>query len=107
MTAEPDDVMSPEEIAAELRAAGIALTAGNLQAMIEAARSAKTEAPHAVEMFPMKTTIPVHLSYEVARRAAVSGELHATRIAGKWFCSREDVSAWIAAKPARQFTDES
>jgi len=106
--ADPDkpEELSADEVLAELRAAGIPLTAGNLQAMIEAARSAKTEAPHAVEMFVLKSVLPSSCSYETARRAAVSGALRATRIAGRWFCSREDVQRWLAEKPAYWFTDE-
>ena len=105
MTAEPDDVLSPEEIAATLRDAGIALTAGNLQAMIEAARSAKTEAPRAVEMFPMKALLPLHVHYEVGRRACASGALVGTKVGNDWFVTEAAVKQWLTTS-GRWFADE-
>src|SRR5436190_2520669 len=101
MTANPekpdDDLLSPEEIAAEIKAAGISLTTTDLRQLIEAARaeaSAKAEARE-VELFPLKPCLPLHVSYETGRRACASGELHATKIGGDWFVSKEDVAAWL------------
>jgi hypothetical protein len=107
MTAEdPDELLSPEQIAASISAAGIPLTAGNLQAMIAAARAQDRAEARAIEIYPLKATLPLHVSYETARRACASGELRATKIAGDWFVAKEDVAAWLATS-GKWFADES
>jgi excisionase family DNA binding protein len=109
ITAEnPDDLLSPERITAELQAAGIRLTPGNLQAMIAAARAeagAKAEARE-IELFPLKACLPLHVSYETGRRACASGALRATKIGGDWFVTREAVSEWLASS-GKFFESES
>jgi hypothetical protein len=60
----------------------------------------------AVELFTLKPMMPSHVSCEVGRRAAASGELPATKLGGDWFVVKEDVAAWLAEKPARCFKSE-
>jgi hypothetical protein len=104
---EPDDVLSPEQIAAEIEAAGIALTAGNLQAMIAKARAeAEQTKAREVELFPLKPMLPSHVSYEVGRRAAASGELRAQKLGGDWFTAKADVADWLATS-GKWFESES
>jgi hypothetical protein len=110
MTAEEpdDDLLSAEEIAAEIKAAGIPLTAGNLQAMIAATRAgAEQTKVRAVELFPLKPMMPVHVSYEVGRRAAASHELPAQKLGGDWFVTKADVAEWLKGSPSRWFKSES
>jgi hypothetical protein len=106
MAEEPDDLLSPEQVAAEIEAAGIPLTAGNLQAMIAAARAeAEQIKAREVELFPLKAMLPSHVSYEVGRRAAASGALHAQKLGGDWFVRQEDVAQWLATS-GKWFADE-
>lgn len=98
MTADkPDDLLSLEQIAAEIAAAGIGLTSKNLATMIAAAKAGAEAKAHAVELFPLKPMLPSHVSYEVGRPACASGELRATKIGGDWFVSKEEVAAWLAS----------
>jgi hypothetical protein len=96
MAEEPDDdLLSPEQIAAEIEAAGITLTKQDLQAMLAAAKTgAKTEARE-VEIFPLKPMLPLHVSYETGRRACARGELRAEKHGGDWFTTKADVAAWL------------
>jgi hypothetical protein len=98
----PDDLLSPEQI----EAAGIPLTAGNLQAMIEAARAQDRAEARTVELFPLKPMLPPHVSYETGRKAAASRELPATKLGGDWFVVKRDVEVWLAEKPTRWFESE-
>jgi hypothetical protein len=107
MAEEPDDVLSPAEIATEIEAAGIPLTAGNLQAMIAAARTQDRTEARSIDLFPLKPILPLHVSYEVGRRACADGDLRAVKIAGDWYARKEDVAAWLAEKPARWFESEA
>jgi hypothetical protein len=102
----PDDLLSPEQIAAEIEAAGIALTAGNLQAMIEAARAQDRTEARTVELLPLKPMLPSHVSYEVGRRAAASGELRAQKLGGDWFTTKADVADWLSTS-GKWFESES
>ena len=106
MAEEPDDLLSPEQIAAEMEAAGIALTKQDLQAMIAKARAdAEQTKASAVELFPLKPMLPSHVSYEVGRRAAASGALRAQKLGGDWFTTEADVAAWLATS-GKWFADE-
>lgn len=107
MAEEPDDLLSPEQIAAEIEGAGIALTKQDLQAMIAKARAdAEQTKAREVELFPLKPMLPLHVSYEVGRRAAASGELRATKIGGDWFVTKADVADWLATS-GKWFASES
>lgn len=50
--------------------------------------------------------LPLHVSYEVGRRAAASGELRATKIGGDWFVTKADVADWLATS-GKWFASES
>ena len=93
----PDDLLSPEQIAAEIEAARIPLTAGNLQAMIAAARAQDRTEVREVQIYPLKACLPLHVSYETGRRACASGDLRATKIGGDWFVTKADVTDWLAS----------
>lgn len=98
---EPDAELSPEQIAAELRGAGIGLTKLDLAAMIAAAKAgaeAKAAAgAREVRLFPLKPMLPSHVSYEVGRRACASGELRAEKHGGDWFTTKSDVTEWLTS----------
>jgi hypothetical protein len=104
----PDEELTPDQVVAELQAAGIALTLGNLNDMLAAYRAEheRSERQSAVELFPLKATLPLHVSYEVGRRAAASGELRAQKFGGDWFVTKADVAAWLAVHPKRWFESE-
>jgi hypothetical protein len=109
MAENPDDLLSPEQIAAEIGSAGIPLTAGSLHAMINAARaeaSTKAAEARAVKLFPLNPMLPSHVSYEVGRRAAASGALRAEKLGGDWFTTEADVAAWLTAS-GKWFDSES
>jgi hypothetical protein len=101
-----DDELSPEQIAASIVAAGIPLTSGNLQAMIEAVRAHDRTEARTVELYPLKACLPLHISYETGRRACASGALRATKLGGDWFVAREAVSEWLASS-GKFFESES
>jgi phosphoribosylformylglycinamidine (FGAM) synthase-like enzyme len=107
---EPDDELSlsPEQIAAELRGAGIGLTKLDLQAMIKAVHAEAKVEPRAVELYALKVLKPDHLSYETVRRAAASGDLRAHKFGtdDDWFVAKADLKEWIRAKPRRWFKSE-
>jgi hypothetical protein len=106
MMEEPDDELTPEQIAAELRGAGIGLTKLDLQVMIKAVQAEAKVEPRAVGVFALKPMLPSHVSYETGRRACASGALRATKIAGDWYVEKEDVRKWLASS-GHWFTDES
>jgi hypothetical protein len=96
MTAiDPDDPLSPEEIAAELQNAGIALTSVSLRELIANARAHEHEAEHRRLQWPLLTLTPPHVNAEVARRAAVDGVLVAELVGGRWFCTVDDMETWL------------
>lgn len=82
MAEEPDDVLSAEQVAAEIEAAGITLTSQNLHAMIAATLAQDRTEAREVQIYPLKACLPLHVSYETGRRACASDELRATKIGG-------------------------
>jgi hypothetical protein len=105
MTAEQqhdDTPLTPDEIAAEIKAAGIPLTAGNLQAMITAARAAserneaadrETERRH--RPHPLLVLTPEFMNEDTPRNWAERGELNAWKVGGRWFSTIADVEEWM------------
>jgi hypothetical protein len=100
--------LSAEEIAAELRGAGIGLTKLDLQAMIKAVQAEAKVEPRAVDLFPLKPMLPSHISYETGRRAAASGKLRALKFGSDddWLVTKIDVEQWIRDSPKRWFDSE-
>jgi hypothetical protein len=97
-----DDLPAP--IAEQMEAAGLAPEIAVLQDVIAAfvrARAAPKARPSLVpaftEQWPLKALLPSHVSYEVARRAAVKGTLRADLTGKRWFSTKPDVDSWIAA----------
>jgi hypothetical protein len=102
-----DDLLSPEQIAAEIAAEGIALTAGDLKQMIAAHRAeASPKVEREVDLFPLKAMLPLHVSYEVGRRAAAEGKLRAQKLGGDWFTTKADVTEWLTST-GKWFASES
>jgi hypothetical protein len=110
MTADQDQPaeLTAEEIAAELRGAGIGLTKLDLQAMIRAVQAEAKVEPRAVELYALKVLKPDHLAYETIRRAAAAGDLRAHKFGSDddWFVAKADLQEWIRAKPGRWFKTE-
>jgi hypothetical protein len=90
---EPDDVLTPEQIAAELRGAGIGLTKQDMQAFIANARA--HERPAVRKQWALLLLVPPHCNAEVARRAADRGLLLAERVGGRWFSTPGDMQDWL------------
>jgi hypothetical protein len=103
MAEEPDDVLSPEQIAAELQDAGIAPTLPNLKALIANARAHEHENRR---QWPLLALVPKHVNAEVVRRAADQGLLVAERIGGRWFGTVPDTEAWLR-RTGRWFKTEA
>jgi hypothetical protein len=100
------DELSPEEVVAELQAANVPLTAGNLQAMVAKARAHEHEAEQRRMQWPLLGLIPSSVNAEVARRAADQGVLIAERIGGRWFCTVSDMENWLK-RTGRWFRSEA
>jgi hypothetical protein len=100
MMEEPDDVLSPAEVAAEIERAGIALTSASMRELIANARAHEHEAERRRLQFPLIALTPMHLDDETARRAAERGELIAEQKGGKhgrWFATVADMESWMAS----------
>ena len=108
----PDQSLPPE-IAEKMTAAGFSPQVATLVEIIEnfaraqadarakAVRVAELERA-AEEMWPLKRLVPLGESYEIARRAAERGVLGATRVGGRWFCTKAEMERWVAATGRRQ-----
>ncbi|SHG08564.1 hypothetical protein [Bradyrhizobium erythrophlei] len=106
------DQSLPPEIAEKMTAAGFSPQVATLVEIIEdfaraqaevrakAARVAELERA-AEEMWPLKRLLPLGESYELARRAAERGVLGATRVGGRWFCTKAEMERWVAATGRR------
>ena len=102
-----DDPLTADEVLVELHAAGIAPTLPSLRELIANARAeAEQTKAREVELFPLKPMMPSHVSYEVGRRAAASGELRATKLGGDWFVTKADVADWLVSS-GKWFESES
>jgi hypothetical protein len=100
MMEEPDDVLSPAEVAAEIERAGIALTSASMRELIANARAHEHEAERRRLQFPLIALTPMHLDDETARRAAERGELIAEQKGGKHgrrFATVADMESWMAS----------
>jgi hypothetical protein len=102
----PDQSLPPE-IAEKMTAAGFSPQAATLVEIIEdfarAQAEARANAARVVElerateeMWPLKRLVPLGESYEKARRAAERGLLSATKVGGRWFCTKADMARWVA-----------
>ncbi|CCE00658.1 hypothetical protein BRAS3809_360001 [Bradyrhizobium sp. STM 3809] len=40
--------------------------------------------------------LPVDVNYQKALRAAKGGQLEATKIGGRWFCTKRAMEDWVA-----------
>jgi hypothetical protein len=98
----------PPEIAEKMKAAGFSPQVATLVEIIENFAQAQAEARAkaervaqleraAEEMWPLKRLVPLGESYEKARRAAEHGLLSATKVGGRWFCTKADMACWLAA----------
>src|ERR1700688_1151795 len=100
MMEEPDDVLSPAEVAAEIERAGIALTSASMRELIANAPAHEHEAEPRRLQFPLIALTPMHLDDETSRRAAERGELIAEQKGGKhgrWFGTVTDMENWMAS----------
>ncbi|MGY4349798.1 hypothetical protein ACVWXM_006291 [Bradyrhizobium sp. GM7.3] len=93
----------PAEIAAAMQSAGFSpelpilkQIIANFAAAKGEAKSATTGAQPPVRMWPMQALLPVRVSYQKALRAANSGQLGATKIGGRWFCTSRAMECWLA-----------
>ena len=94
MTA-PDkpEELSPEQVAAEIKAAGFALTSASMRELIANARA--YERPAVRKQWALLLLVPPHCNAEVARRAADQGVLVAERVGGRWFSTPGDMEDWL------------
>lgn len=105
MAAIPDKPELPPEITERMEAIGIAPTLGNLQDIITEwrANTAKIaeyerEVAQREKSWPLKGLLPVHISDEVGRVAAVTGKLIAHQPGGKgspWRATVNAVEDWL------------
>jgi hypothetical protein len=101
------DQSLPPEIAERMESAGFSPQISALMEIIthyqrlQADASEKAELERAAEprkvMWPLKVRLPLHVSYETARRAAERGTLVATKTGGRWFVVDDDLQNWLAA----------
>ena len=107
------DQSLPPEIAEKMTAAGFSPQVATLVKIIDNFARAQAEARAkaarvteleraAEEMWPLKRLVPLGGSYEIARRAAERGVLGATRVGGRWFCTKVEMERWVAATGRRQ-----
>lgn len=102
------DQALPAEIVEALKTAGIAPKTAALLSIIQEfckakaeAKRARIEAQPAEEMLPVQALVlPIKGShfagYQKALRAAKRGQLEATKIGGRWFCTRRAMNEWRA-----------
>src|SRR5882757_231041 len=101
------DQSLPLEIAEKMMAAGFSPLVATLVEIIENFARAQAEARAKAErvaeleraaeaMWPLKRLVPLGESYEKARRAAERGLLSATKVGGRWFCTKADMARWVA-----------
>ena len=64
-------------------------------------RSRPTRAPAGDLMTLVAAAAAAHVHWRAAWDDALRGRLKAEQIAGRWYCRRADVEAWIAARAAR------
>jgi len=91
----------PVEITTAMEAAGIPPLMSKLKEIIADHRRAKEAgAKHVAEpieeMWPMMRLLPVDVDYQKALRAAKSGQLEATKVGGRWFCTKRAMDVWLA-----------
>jgi hypothetical protein len=99
------DPSLPPEIAQKMEAAGLSPKIATLMEIIGTFARLQAEArekPRATEqrrvMWPLKARLPLHVPYEAARKAAVRGDLVATKMGrGRWFVADDDLQDWLAA----------
>src|ERR1700761_7205366 len=93
----------PPEIAEKMTTAGFSPQVATLVEIIEnfarAQADARAKAARVVEleraaeeMWSLKGLLPLGESYELARRAAERGVLGATRVGGRWFCTKAEMA---------------
>jgi hypothetical protein len=92
--------LTPDQVAAELRSAGIALTSESLQKMIDAHRAEHEQRSEERERerrqnHPLIGLMPEHVDENTAYRAAIRGELVAEKCGGRWFSSIASVESWL------------
>jgi hypothetical protein len=93
----------PPEIADALEASGFSPKLATLMSIIEEFAKAKAEvkaspanADRVEQMWSLMKLLPVHVNYQKALRAAKSGQLEATKVGGRWFCTKRAMALWLA-----------
>jgi hypothetical protein len=100
----------PAEVVSALETASLPPEPATLMSLIENFLKAKAEvkaSPEPVEeMWPLQALLPVHLNYQKvyqkALRAAKSGQLEATKVGGRWYCTKRAMDCWLAKTGQRK-----